>query len=92
MELQRERHKFGHAQTVQELQSMIATLEREAENNRRSASKRQSLAAEVDATRAELRTSVTKLEVKSSINLIIYYTCSSAQKEYPPGIGKHEIL
>lgn len=63
LELERERHKMGYAQTVQELQSMIAALEREAENNRGSSSKRQALLSDTETAKADLRAAVAKLEV-----------------------------
>ena len=63
VELERERLKMGHAQTVQELQSMISVLEKEAQNRRGTASKHQALVAEVEAARQEARSAIAKFEV-----------------------------
>ena len=67
LDLERERHKMGHSHTVQELQSMIAVLEREAENNRGSALKRQALLSDVEAAKTELRSIIARFEVKTSL-------------------------
>ena len=56
---------MGHAKTVQELQSMISVLEKEAENHRGSASRRQALLTEAETAKAELRAATTKFEVCS---------------------------
>lgn len=70
MDLQKERHKTGQAKTVQELQSMISILEKEAENNRGSTSRRQALMAEAEKAKAELRVAVSKYEVGGKIWLL----------------------
>ena len=54
---------MGHVKTVQELQSMISVLEKEAENNRGSASRRQALMTEAETAKADLRAANTKFEV-----------------------------
>lgn len=63
LDLQREHHKLGHAKTVQELQSMISVLEKEAANNRGSASRRQALMAEAEKAKADLRAATARAEV-----------------------------
>lgn len=66
LDLDRERQRRGHPVTVQELQSMIAVFEREAEANRGSNSKRTALLAEMEAAKGDLRAALAKLEVGST--------------------------
>lgn len=69
MELEREKLRLGHGQTVQELQSMIAILEREAQNHRGTVSKRQALMNELEAARLRARSAIAKFEVGHQVTL-----------------------
>jgi len=63
VQLERERRRKGEPRTVQELQSMVEVLEKEALTNRGNASKRQALLAEVEAARQAARTAASSSEV-----------------------------
>lgn len=65
LELQKERQKFGDAQTVGELRALVATLRKEAQASKGQAGRQKSLLEEIESVRSQAREGMAAAEVIS---------------------------